>query len=224
MSTDSRFHSQGNRQSVPREVSSAHFLYKTKAPALPQADVDLVVKAVRAHVHAFGLNPAQIDIAGTPVFQAAGDATLQAYRRLRDFVTQQVPGGRYAPDILVCEWASPHVDESYAGDAFLSWVLHTGEYPYLMQTLHSHKQTMRDGGSVIRTQTSARVLNVGDTFIFDPTTPHMAAPVRPGQDQLLIMLQLDLPDESPQQRKELLERFAPMAEDHDEREVFEGIF
>jgi len=50
------------------------------------------------------------------------------------------------------------------------------------------------------------VFAVGEAFVLDPTTPHMAAPLKPHQDQMLILLQMRLDDRTLIEREALIQR------------------
>lgn len=222
MSPTDAFLATGNRLEVPPEISGAHFFYKTETPALPQKDVDQVVQATIRFVHEHGLNPAHIEVLDNDYFGACGPKVRKAFERLQACV--EPFGGTTSASVLVCEWATPHLDDLYLGEAFVSWVLHTGENPYLMQTFHCGRLAGVNeeffGASV---QSSSRILHTGDVVVFDPTTPHMAAPVYPSANQLLILLQLSVNDRTEEDRAELLKRLPPKACDHDEIEVYDGL-
>ena len=94
-------------------------------------------------------------------------------------------------------------------------MLYTGEHPYVMQTLHSE---VHEG--LPKVVTTTRVIGKGDCFVFDPTTPHMAAPKYCSADQLLVMLQVELRDGSEGDRAKLVELFRPTTvEEDEEREL-----
>lgn len=206
----------GNRLPVPAELKSSHFIYKAAPLRISQEDIAKVVAATQAFVDNRGLNPAQIEVFTPKEFQREAADAYPALVRLFQALgfDEPTPGA----GVLVCEWAAPHVDDSYEGAAFVSLVLHTGPEPYVMQTFHAEHRP----GAVPQLTASTRVLRSGDCFVFDPTTPHMAMPLHPHQDQLLVMLQVELPDNTELERSALLQRFKRHEEDRDNGEVFNG--
>lgn len=211
----------GNRLAVPEEVKGAHFFYKTAPVALNAQYSDLVTAAALKYAENVGLNPAEIVVLRHAELEAQIPGARSAFEFLLDEMSEGVLGSeRGAAGVLVCEWANPHIDSSFEGYNFFSQVLHTGPEPFIMQTFHTFVPTK--GQRKHNIECSTRVLNKGDAFVFDPTTAHMVAPRRPGEGQLLVMLQLVISESDAAAREELLSRFAPLIEDKDEYEVFNG--
>jgi hypothetical protein len=211
----------GNRLAVPEIVKGTHFFYKTAPVALTSEYSDLVTAAALKHVQNVGLNPAEIVVLRHAELEEQVPGAKIAFGRLLDEMSEGVPGSnRSAAGVLVCEWANPHIDSSFEGHNFYSQVLHTGPEPYIMQTFHTYVPTK--GRRTHKMECSTRVLNKGDTFMFDPTTAHMVAPRRPGEGQLLVMLQLVISEPDAADREALVSRFSPLVEDKDEHEVFNG--
>ncbi len=209
--------SAGNRLPLPTDLAGNHFLYRTELPPIAPEDRDLLVQAVWAAVEETGLHTAEIDVFSVSrLVKAKGEAVRHAFGRA-------VSATGLDPErttLLACEWASPHVDESFAGSAFVSVVLGTGPEPYVLQAFHS--SAAAEPGQGLSLTTSTRLLNVGDAFVLDPTTPHMTAPAVPSSAQLLVLLQCEVPDETPEQRAALLHRFAPRANDRSQEGIFSG--
>lgn len=201
---------------VPAGLGSHHFFYRTKAPRFNRADVDAVVAAARSYVETFGIGAAEIRMLGAAKLEAGLAGAGDALRRLSQCV-QDSPIRIGLDVVLVCEWASPHIDHAFAGKAFCSFVLATGEHPYIMQTMHTEVV-----GGAMEIVTSTRVLNEGDGFVFDPLTPHLAVPKYSSDDQLLVMLHIELEDGSEEDRAKLLEVFPPLEGDQDEGDVIGG--
>ena len=213
-----RAYENGNRLPVPDTVRSRHFLYQTAAIAGLDAEMSTVVAATTRLVEERGLSPAQIEVFTPRAYAQDAPEALEPLTKLFRAMGVDVPSS--GAGVLVCEWAAPHVDESYEGSAFLSLVLHTGPEPYILQTFHS--SVKEEFGVAQRLEVSTRVLQRGDLLILDPTTPHMAAPLHPHQDQFLVLLQVELPDRTPEDREAILKRFAPREGDRDSAEVFNG--
>ncbi|MCC5613146.1 hypothetical protein LC612_42340 [Nostoc sp. CHAB 5834] len=98
-------------------------------------------------------------------------------------------------------------------------VLHTGTEPYVMQVISTAPPSL-PGTRAPRLFCDTRVLSVGDALVFDPTTPHMAVPKEPTDGQLLILFQVELPDNDEQERSAVLEAFPPLSCDADDSGIF----
>jgi len=202
----------GNRLPVPAIVGSAHFCYLTDAPTLDPTDVKTVVETAKASKT---LTPWGIEVLDhqSQLFKEDPQA-LEALQRLVRKVRCFLGGRRRKAELVVCQWTQLHVDHEFLGRAFYSIVLHTGPEPYLLYLLHTAPD--KDGGSSV-THGGALVLDAEKAFVFDPTTPHQALPMRPHQDNLLILLQFQLVDETVEDREALLRRLVP---DHAKRSEF----
>jgi hypothetical protein len=209
----------GNRMQVPDAVKSDHFFYLAKAPVLDPQDVKLVVDATTKFVHTNGLNAGGIDVMSQTRVESYGGALALAamQRMLHQMGVSEDDYGDTS--ILVCLWAPPHVDESFEGSAFASLVLHTGPEPYVMQTFYTG--ICNEFGSPTVTA-STRVLTQGSLVVFDPCTPHMTTPAYPLDAQMLVMLQTEVKDKTPEDRLNVLLQFPPLDTDKDHREVFNG--
>lgn len=213
----------------PDTVAGPHFFYRTPVTEFDPQALQVVVQAAQRTLEEGGLHVAEIDAYSVARMERCYGAPVKPSidALLRSIGWDNLPFHATA-SVLVCEWASVHVDDSYAGSAFASFVLHTGPEPYVMQTMHTEVEDQADydevegiaPGRKIRLRTSTRRLSVGDAFVFDPTTPHMAMPAVPNQDALLILLQLELPDGDEQQREQLLKRFPPQDGDQSQENLF----
>lgn len=115
-------------------------------------------------------------------------------------------------EIVGCQWAEPHVDPGFLGEAFYSVVLHTGPFRYRMRALHTRRRT-ENGESFFEVISSTRALTIGDAFVFDPCTPHMVLPERSHEDELLVLRQAKFADADEEDRIRLLERIRPLPDD-----------
>jgi hypothetical protein len=145
-----------------------------------------------------GLQAGEISLISTQdsdIFDACGLAALARLEEAARPIGIEVE----TSELLVCQWAPLHQDDAYAGKAFASLVLFTGSSPYLVQSVHTRKRPGRKSPGLELVQTNC-VLGQGDYFVIDPTTPHSAAPVRPSDDALLLVLQftINLPDQETQ--------------------------
>lgn len=206
----------GNRLAVPRQIAGRHFLYRTRAPILDSADAALIVEAVQDQWSDFqGEAGCHIEVfsAGQLAHSRAGVA--EALGRLSEALRLPITRSHHAA-VLACHWAPPHIDESFAGVAFYSTVIHTGPYPYVMQTLDM--EANRGSPELPGLHTNSRILCTGDAFVFDPTTPHWVMPQVSHQEALLILLQTEVADADASERARLLTQLPPLSEDADERE------
>lgn len=204
----------GNRLCVPAPVKGAHLLYLANRPQVCPKAMALLAQEVCRYLENTGLNATEIDLLSerNQAQVLSPEACLAREQLVRELGWQDMPASSRA--VLFCEWAPPHVDSSFAGKAFVSLVLHTGEEPYLVQTFHTKRHTNEDPDPIALTTTS-RLLRPGDLMVLDPCTPHMAAPVRSSRDALLIMLQVEWPDATAEEREALIKRF-PVAEADEE--------
>jgi len=199
----------GNRLRVPKRVNSHHFLYQAEPKPLDAAALDVVVSAVKCFTLERRLHASEVEIVSR---QHLGDEAAAAFARLEaPLLELSCAAPPLSAEILVCHQAFPHTDATFAGIAFLSVVLHTGPEDYVLQAFH----VQRDRQGLQDVVSSSRVLQVGDWCVFDPTTPHMAAPLAPHQDSLLILMQLGLRDEDREARRAILKELPPRADDVD---------
>jgi hypothetical protein len=112
-----------------------------------------------------------------------------------------------AAQIVYCEWSWVHADVGYRDQLFVSVVLATGPEPYCVQSLQT-PQTR--GAQVLDTK---RIVSVGDVFLLDPCVAHMAAPVTPNNQALLVLAQWSLPAATEAERAAVRARFAPLPYD-----------
>jgi hypothetical protein len=194
----------GNRLPVPDQLDGRHFLYMPKPRELPQALIDTLVDSIEAVVATRVLRPCQVEIILPEQLdsQAARDAHEQLTHLIVDGLTCVK---RARTEILVCQQTFPHADQGFKGTSFLSVVLHTGPYPYMHQTFDTELDEAGDQ-DVLPT---SRLIRAGDWTVFDPTTPHIGLPIRPHQDNLLMMLQAELWDEDESDRREILSQLPP---------------
>jgi hypothetical protein len=199
-----------NRESLAQRGDS-HFLYQAERRDFDPADIKAVGSAVLAIARSMRLMAAEIEILGVSSFLSRTTpevkASLQRLLRILglDPTAQE-------NSFVFCDWAAPHEDIQIAGSAFVSTVLHTGPFQYWMSMFHTRKCETTYETPLL---TSTRMLNVGDTFVFDPTIPHMAAPVRSHQDQFLVLLQSEISIGTDQELADLLRRFPRTANDSD---------
>lgn len=187
----------GNRLEVPANFPGAHFFYKTAAPVFDPKDTEAVVavaKSYRMERLGHKLDVISEDHEAFESEPEAQDAFCRLTRAIEPFT-------RHAGDaeLAVCEWSAPHVDIRCLGFSFYSVVLHTGPQPYLMQTMHTEPHSGGCADLIFHRE----ILAVGEAFVFDPTTIHMAFPLKPHQDQLLILLQVQLDDRTLAEREAL---------------------
>jgi hypothetical protein len=185
---------------IPEIAENEHFFYRTTAPSLTGVDIDAIVGAINSSKRR--PTGSRIALIGKNDSEIAGNARARiVFRRLAAAV-KGITRARGAAELLVCEWAQPHIDCGVAGSLFYSLVLHTGPKDYLMTTLHT-EPTSSGCDELITTDL---ILSAGVAFVFDPTTAHCAIPVRPHQNQLLVLLQVELPDWTHAQRAQILQR------------------
>lgn len=201
---------------LPAAMTSKHFFYRSLAPKVPASAVDTVVLAAKTLAQRYGLSSAQIEAFGSAQLETAHAGAAEAFTALKRALAlpQRVSGA-----VVVCEWAAPHVDDAFAGQAFVSLVLHTGPEPYVMQAFHTEHTP--EGQTALVTSTC--LLRQGDLVVLDPTTAHFAAPRSSGAGQLLVLLQFELEDCTEQDREILLQLFPPASPDKDAEEVFNRI-
>lgn len=199
-----------NRSSIAKRNNS-HFLYKADRRPLALQDIISVGSAVRDIVRAdMRLMAAEIELFSMGQFRARSNQALKAsLGRLLKGLGLEAQEHRLS--FVFCDWAAPHEDSPSAGCAFVSTVLHTGPYPYWMSMFHSRETPAHE----FELHTSTRILRQGDTFVFDPTIPHMSAPVRPHQDQFLVLLQAELEIRTEEQVAQLIAQFPRAASDCD---------
>lgn len=198
----------GNRLPVPKELKSAHFFYHCAKPVLDTLAVDCVVSEVKAAALRGMGNGPTVGLLTYKELTSKSESLREAMTRLVGAIKTPVMRELKA-EVLACQWAMPHTDDTFEGSAFYSVVLHTGPYPYVLELLHTEQSEENKG--LVQIQNTARELHCGDAFIFDPTTPHYAAPKRPHQEQLLILLQMELKDGNLEERQELLRSLPPVA-------------
>lgn len=194
-----------------------HFFYRADTPALDACDMAVVTDSVATLIEERGLGVAQIEVFTLKYFREHAAAAVQdSLDRLTK--TLGLDAVRDRTSLLTCEWASPHEDSAFEGKAFVSVVLGTGPYSYVMNMFHSRKLPGKTGLDLV---TSTRVLRTGEVIVFDPTIPHMAAPGRPSTDSLLVMLQVEVDISEPGGMEALLRRFPRHASDADQASVFD---
>lgn len=211
----------GNRLALPACVPGKHFFYRTSLPSYRAEDAQVLINAIQQAVEDCGLHTAEIDVFSCKRLHAyGGDAVSDAFSRLVcDLGLEDVPA--HTISLLACEWASVHVDDSFAGSAFLTLVLHTGPNPYVMQTFHSARND-EDDPTPLELHTSTRLLHPGQAVVFDPTTPHLAVPAGFSADQLLVLLQVELSDKDLTERATILRRYPPLDTDRSQEGIFNG--
>jgi hypothetical protein len=196
----------GCRLAIPEGVKNSHFLYHVDVPAL--SPLDCFAKIAKDFVGRNRLSSSKIDAVSIRKNNAIIDELAQPFERIVDALGLTAEEAE-RETLLVCEWASVHADPTFAGKAFISVVVHTGPQPYVMQLASTGVRMARGGGRILTLPKSVCQLNVGDVILFDPTTPHMAAPKRPMDGQLLVLLQFELDDPDDESRAQLLSRFRP---------------
>lgn len=197
----------GNRLPVPKALGSHHFFYYTNPPAFDPKHVKCVVEHIKAQLDRQTYRSTEVSLFTYQELMGSSKSVADAFCALMDAFKSPVIRREQA-DVLACQWAPAHVDDSFAGSAFYSVVLHTGPHPYIMELLHTQKQ--RYDKSQLNVVNTAKELRCGDAFIFDPTTPHYAAPKIPHQRELLILLQTELNDDTKEERKLLLKAHPPL--------------
>jgi hypothetical protein len=194
----------GSRLAAPDELFSTHFFYHVDKVVSDFSDV--FAKAAKTELTGMVFYPAQIKTTSHCIYDSP--VLEEAVKKIAADLGLEKAEVNSAT-LLMCEWASLHADHNWLGKDFLSVVMHTGRHPYVMQTLHTEVKDFTKNLTSIDVPTTTRLLCVGDVFIFDPTTPHTAAPRRPADGQLLVMLQFELKDSDVADRASILERFKP---------------
>jgi hypothetical protein len=199
-------------------MSESQFLfYKSSKPRVNADDLSIVEQGVRRLIaRQEGLRVAQIDALSAREFVRSCPESESALTRLAQAVGLEV----FDADIVFCEWAAVHEDGFYRGNSFVSLVVCTGKNPYYMQTVLTRKGFDEgDGNHAFRVDKTPAILSQGDLLVFDPTVPHMAAPARPADGQLLILLQWVMSTATPEEVEALRARFVPQGVDEDIRDV-----
>lgn len=199
--------STGNRMPVPAQLESAHFFYKTVMRRPGRDEFEVIVNAAMCWAAQKTFETAEI---AAPTLEELGAIDARSFVAVSRVTAENLSFptmGCSHPTLLMCEWAQTHADESFAGSAFASLVLHTGPHPYVMETF----TTIQNHHGLQKVCKTQHTLSVGDVFVFDPTTPHMATPTRPSDGQRLILLQVELPDSSEGDRQRILEFFPPVS-------------
>jgi hypothetical protein len=218
MKTPSVRLSRHNRGALPTR-RRRHFFYRAATPVLDQADIKAVGDAVMDIVVEYGIGVAEIQVFNCKQFaELASEAAVASFQRLIEGLGLDVAADRVS--LLACEWASPHDDSSFCGSAFLSLVLRTGDSPYVMSMFHHRRMPDSRALDLI---TTTRVLKPADLVVFDPTIPHMAAPGRPNEKALLVLLQAEVDIEQPGALQALVQRFPRHPEDRNQQDVFDAI-
>jgi len=190
------------RLSITPGITGRHFLYKAAINPLPAGLVRTLVSYTRTQVQTWPLRPFQIGLMDERQLEEPARA---AFRGLRALLPPILRDG--AAGLVVCEQMAAHNDPDYAGYAFASVVLATGAQPYLIQLF----QSQVDSTGALELASSACAMHTGDCVIFDPMTPHMVAPLRPADDQLLVMLQVEVPGGTSDKREHLLADLPPVS-------------
>jgi hypothetical protein len=203
----------GNRLAVPREVASHHFFYKVRPMSFDQDDLDLVLGAAKKYEQLFPIPIGDIGVLRVPLLTRITPEAVRPFDRIISAMgTSDEHRERAA--ILVTHWAAPHVDEKYHGNAFLSYVLHTGPEPYVIQAFHTEVSKGRCPAQSLTSST--RTVETGELLMLDPTTPHLAAPARPADGQLLVLIQIIIDETDLEDRLELIKRYPPAEGDENE--------
>ncbi len=201
----------GNRMPVSASVPNPHFCYTLDRPAISSTDMELVSAAVRNRVDQDGIEAGEIALLMRQDLNS--DEAALAFDRIDAALRAHVAHPLLGPSrsvMLVCEMAMPHVDPTFAGVAFLSLVLSVGSEPYVIQTVSHYTQ---DKGVMLDLKKSTLVVDAGDCFVIDPCTPHLAVPIHPSSESLLILFQLELIDQTPEDRAAILQ-FLPPSKTH----------
>jgi hypothetical protein len=204
-----------DRAALPKP-GNRHCFYRADMPMLVETDRQLVAKAICEMVEDAGLGVAEIDVYNRGQLTAHSPEAGAAFERMCQQLGLTLETDY--PILLVCEWATPHVDLSFAGSAFVSAVVHVGTYPYVMTMM----TPARDADTGLQgLKTTTQVLRLGETYVFDPTVPHTAMPGRPAADSLLIILQAQVDFHDDAAREATLRRFPRHPEDKNQNLVFD---
>lgn len=202
----------GNKLAVPRDVRSKHFFYKAEPLTCSSASLELA-HLVKPLLRRRAVNGTIEVVDRETVLQECGPAAAAAWDEVRAALPKFIEQAEDDLEILGCEWARPHVDP-ILGTAIYSLVIHTGPFPYRMQTFHTRRRRV-EGYELLDLVTSTRDLRVGETFVFDPTTPHCVFPERPHQEQLLVLMQAKFADVDEEDRALLVSNIRPAIGDRD---------
>ena len=187
-------------------LDDENFCYRTTPPPLDPSDRKKVVSAILSskrrptgpNIRVF--NQKSRALARNPQVRSA-------YRSLSSSIKRHT-GARGPVDVLACEWAQPHSDQGFVGTIIYSAVLHTGAHDYVMQVFHTEHNS-NGYEELIKTEL---LLRAGVAFIFDPTRVHFTSPLRPHQEALLVLLQVELDDCTDDARRAILERLPPVCD------------
>jgi hypothetical protein len=205
----------GNRLAVPHGVRSKHFFYKAQAPTCSSASLDKLAHLVKPLLRRRAVGDTIEVVGRETVLRECGSAAAAAWDEVSTALPKFTEEAEDDLEILGCEWSRPHVDP-ILGNAIYSLVIHTGPFPYRMQTLHTRRRRI-EGYEVSELVTSTRDLRVGETFVFDPTTPHWVVPERPHQEQILVLMQAKFADVDEEDRAHLLRNIKPEVGDRNEQ-------
>lgn len=181
----------GNRLPLAAGLSSFHNAYLADVAAPDSADVEQVLQEVARRKPPQELPYTEIVVLTKGCFS---QDTWDAVQRLAQSYCP--PGANLnSCSVLLARLAAVHSDESFEGDFFVSRVLAAGPNGYLFQAFHS--KVVGNTHRYLEVDCTELLLKAGDVLVFDPTTPHMAAPVMPKEDTVLVLLQLEVrvPDE-----------------------------
>lgn len=194
---------EGNRLPVAAGLVSRHNVYLAKAQAPEAADVALVLQEVAQQRPVQQMPPAGVQVLNRGTFSKDAWAAVERIAAL-----SCPPGMNLGPcSLVLTRLGAVHSDETFEGDFFVSRVLTAGPRGYLFQAFHSEVVGKQHPSFLV--DCTDRVLEAGDVLVFDPTTPHMAAPLAPEADTVLVLLQLEVhvPDEETLSR--LVEHLPP---------------
>lgn len=192
----------GNRMPVPDGINSAHFLYKVKKQAVNSESVAIVRDYLIKNFYKKKRSASNFLVYDKLNFMTLPELVKSATKIIGIDI-----GVHSKCSLICCEWAQVHNDDGFAGSSFLSLVVNTGPYPYVIQTLSTRSTSGKS--TKLEVVHSTRTVEVGDLFVFDPTSAHQAIPQRPADGQLLALIQWELFDNSPTQREMILKNFPP---------------
>lgn len=182
-----------------------HLLYITESnPSLASRGKELVEQALK-FVQKHGLATFQIE--AVPKSGWEGDEHVQSsFKGLCELLSMNPE----RTDVIVCRQAAPHRDVPFEGELFRSAVLHTGnESGYFVGCVSEpQKRPMgkSEGLDSIRTDLHVKV---GDVFLLNPQHIHLAIPLEFAPDNLLVLLQEYIEDETPEQREATYLKYPP---------------
>lgn len=189
-----------------------HLAYFTTSPRVSESCYQTLGNEVLKALD-LGLRTLEVEvIPGTHLSHSDNTQVREAYREICEAL--KVTAG----DLIFCQAALLHNDAFGFPDClFLSHVLGTqlqssdskGHPEYVFQMASTSRYCAKE--KCLPLKASSFCLNKGDTWIFDPATPHLAMPTEMTQNSLLILFQAELPCHTLADFKDILTQYPETA-------------